>query len=159
MSSPKFPPGTTLHRPVDNHSRKPWAAQGSARGVEEPENPHAGKGEVSLAWVGTVSFTTNTTVHPFQACVSPCFPTRLCLFMLRAWKVASLLQWAPSGEERATSGQDSSASCLSPPKDLEPGALVTKGQQHQSDPRLDVHKTLSEGELLHAAPRMVLGKI
>lgn len=45
----QVPPGTTLH------SRKPWAAQGSARGVEEPENPHAGKGEVSLARVGTVS--------------------------------------------------------------------------------------------------------
>jgi len=38
------------------------------------------------------------------------------------------------------------------------GALITKGQQHQSDVRVGVHKPLNEGELLHAASRMVLGR-
>lgn len=90
-----------------------------------------------------------------KAFVSPCSLTCIA-FVLSRYADGIPSAVGPQWRRKATSGQDSPSA--SPPNDSEPEAVMTKGEQHQPDLRVDAHKPLSKGQLPYTILWTVLGR-
>lgn len=84
------PPGTVLHQPAHNHSRKSWTAHVPATG----KKPTGRQGRCypcqAKHSLFTINKTISKTVCAFKG-LCQLFPDLLCLFTLQAWGAAEIL--------------------------------------------------------------------